>query len=271
MTVEPFGGTSNFEGQQARSVFASRRGGRHRAFATVLASTHAPLLALLVHGDLSFVASIVGRRTTGSALAFTVGATVLGSAVSVRELRRDRTLRSLEEISNSDPLTGVYNRRAGEERLAQDLARASCDGRTTTLMALDLDGLKGLNDYLGHPAGDALLKRVADALRRNLREGDWLARWGGDEFVLGLWNAPDPDAAAKVLERAACQLRSEVLPVPHPPRVTFSAGVVSREPGDDPGRIVARADALLYEAKRRCGSASLREAPDKPYQESMSR
>ncbi len=127
-------------------------------------------------------------------------------------------------------------------------------------MALDLDGLKGLNDSLGHPAGDALLKRVADALRRNLREGDWIARWGGDEFVLGLWDTTHPQAATRVLERAARELREQAVPLPHSPRAaaddsellhpTFSAGVVLCKPGDDPRQCLARADALLYKAKR---------------------
>ncbi len=94
---------------------------------------------------------------------------MLGSDVSVRKLRRlDRTVRFLEEISSKDRLTGLYNRWAGEE----DLARAGRDGKTITLVVLDLDGLKGLNDSFGHPVGDVLLKRVANALRRNLREGD---------------------------------------------------------------------------------------------------
>ncbi len=261
MTVGPFGQTGDFGAQQERPYLSSRTGRRSRAFAAVLASTHAPLLALLAHGLLSSVAGFASRRPSGSALAVTLGATVLGSAVSLRELRSlDRTVRSLEDISSRDPLTGVYNRRAGEERLAGDLARASRDGKTFTLVVLDLDGLKELNDSLGHPFGDVLLNRVSEALRRNLREGDWMARWGGDEFVLGLWDTADRDTATKVLERVAQQLQ-ETAPSPpnssgvsaespEPLRPSFSAGVVVCQPGDDPQRCLARADAFLHEAKR---------------------
>ncbi len=167
-------------------------------------------------GHCAFV-SASGRRAPGSAIALTLGATVLGSAVSVRELRLlNQTLRSLEEISNRDTLTGVYSRRAGEERLAQDLARAARDGRTTTLVALDLDGLKGLNDSFGLPVGDAFLKRVAVALHSNLREGDWIARWGGDELVLGLRDTADPETATRVLERVARELQETALSPPTP-------------------------------------------------------
>ncbi len=140
-----------------------------------------------------------------------------------------------------------------------------------TLVALDLDGLKGTNDFLGHAAGDALIKRAADALRRNLREEDWVARRGGDEFVLGLWNTVDPETATKVLERVAGELQEEreQAPPPHSSVVTaegpevlrpsFRAGVVLCEPGDDPQRCLARADALLYEAKRGGGGRVVHE------------
>lgn len=241
-----------------RGVAPALGGCPRKVLAAVLVGTHAPLLALVAHRAF---ASVAGRRAPVAAIALAVGATVLGSAVSVRELSHlDHEMRSLAGISSRDQLTGVCNRRAGEERLAEDLARAARDGRTISLVVLDLDGLKGTNDALGHAAGDALIKRAADALGRNLREGDWVARWGGDEFVLGLWDAADPWAAKKVLKRIAWELRKQDVSLPHSlhanadvsqlPRATFSAGVALCEPGDDPRRCLARADALLYEAKR---------------------
>lgn len=270
MTMERFRGTAAHGAQQGRLGFETPSGRHRRALAAVLASTHAPLLALLAHGALFSAAGFAARRPAGSVLAITFGATVLGSAVSLRELRRlDRTMRSLGELSNNDPLTGVFNRRAGEERLAGDLARAARDGRTMLLVALDLDGLKGTNDSLGHAAGDAVIKRAADALRRNLRIGDGVARWGGDEFVLGLWDTADPETATRVLERVSRELRETAEPPPHssgvaadspePPRPSFSAGVVVCEPGDAPDRCLARADELLYQAKRRGRAVVVRE------------
>ena len=113
----------------------------------------------------------------------------------------DEVIRSLEERSVKDYLTGVYNRRAGEERLAEDLARAERSGSILTLALIDIDQFKPLNDRYGHQAGDACLKHVASVLQHNVREGDWLARWGGDEFLMALWatgggapSAEDPRA-----------------------------------------------------------------------------
>ena len=97
----------------------------------------------------------------------------------------DEVIRSLEERSATDHLTGVYNRRAGEERLA----RAERSGSVLTLALMDIDQFKPVNDRHGHQAGDACLEHVASVLRRNARKGDWVARWGGDEFLLALWDA----------------------------------------------------------------------------------
>jgi Diguanylate cyclase, GGDEF domain len=98
----------------------------------------------------------------------------------------DSTIRSLEGLSGTDHLTGLPNRRGGEERLAADLARAKRGGAILTVAVGDVNNFKAINDTHGHQAGDVCLRHVARAIRRNVREGDWLARWGGDEFVLAL-------------------------------------------------------------------------------------
>ncbi len=101
------------------------------------------------------------------------------------------TLHSLEELSTKDHLTGAYNRRACKERLVTDVARAKCGGSTLTVALVDLDQFKCVNDRYSHLDGDACLKHVTNIIRRNIREGDWFARWGGDEFVLGLWETEE--------------------------------------------------------------------------------
>lgn len=100
----------------------------------------------------------------------------------------DQVIRSLGEQSMKDHLTDAYNRRACEEQLAEDIARVQRGGGTLTLVMLDLDLLKQINDNYGHQAGDACLKRAADTIRLNIRESDWFGRWGGDEFLLVLWD-----------------------------------------------------------------------------------
>lgn len=223
-------------------------------FAAVFAGTHLPLLALLAHraflpadaADWSAVAPLMTNL---------LPATLLGSVAALWALfRLKRTVGSLGDLSRRDPLTGAYNRRAGEERLAEDLARSARDGGSLTLAILDADGLKGVNDSFGHAAGDACLRHLTDALRRNVREGDWVARWGGDEFVVGLWDAFEhgPDSPRTVLERVARDLRNGPIPLPDREgrRPTFSAGLSRSVPGETLGCLLDRADGLLYRAKR---------------------
>jgi GGDEF domain-containing protein len=119
----------------------------------------------------------------------------------------DTTIRSLEGLSGTDHLTGLPNRRNGEERLAEDLARAKRGRAFLTVAVVDVDNFKAINDTHGHQAGDVCLRHVALVIRRNVREGDWLARWGGDEFVLSLWDASVFASPEAVLGRINAGLR----------------------------------------------------------------
>jgi diguanylate cyclase len=167
--------------------------------------------------------------------------------------RLEEVIVSLQEHCTTDPLTGTYNRRGGEERLAEDVARASRGGGTFTLTVLDADNLKEVNDRWGHQMGDAYLRHLANALERNIREGDWVARWGGDEFVVAFWDAkgrPEETIVQRIgedLQRNPGRLArgEEVV------RMSFSAGVC-RHRGDGEGArgLFSRADAALLEAKK---------------------
>jgi diguanylate cyclase (GGDEF)-like protein len=171
--------------------------------------------------------------------------------------RLDAALRSLEDQATRDHLTDVYNRRSGEERLVQDIARAQRGGGTFSLAVLDLDQFKPVNDEHGHRAGDTCLVRFAEVLGRNMREGDWVARWGGDEFVVDIWHAQGGEEASveRVLERVAKDLRENpvVLPDGEEALLTFSGGVCRWQPMDDSGRLLAKADEALYRAKAKGG------------------
>ena len=98
----------------------------------------------------------------------------------------NETINRLERISDSDDLTGLYNRRAGEKRLAEEIARAERDLETFQFAIVDVNGLKALNEAHGHSAGDACLSHVAALLQLNTRRGDWVARWDGHAFAVGL-------------------------------------------------------------------------------------
>jgi diguanylate cyclase (GGDEF)-like protein len=170
--------------------------------------------------------------------------------------RLDAAMSSLGELATTDHLTGVYNRRAAEGRLAEDIARAQRGGETLTLALLDFDQFKPVNDEHGHHAGDACLIHFAEVLGRNVREGDWIARWGGDEFLVSVWHAEEEGPSSeRALERVADVLRENpvVLPNGEEALLTFSGGVCRWQPGDDPGRLVWKADQALYRAKAEGG------------------
>jgi diguanylate cyclase (GGDEF)-like protein len=165
---------------------------------------------------------------------------------------RDAALEQLATLSTTDPLTGLPNRRGFEMQAKAALAEAQRAGRPCCALALDLDRFKAINDGFGHPAGDAVLRATADALRGALREGDVPGRLGGEEFGVLL---PDCDAAGGVLlaERLRAAIRLDVAH-PDPAReVTVSVGVAqlgAGAPARALGKALASADRALYAAKR---------------------
>jgi diguanylate cyclase (GGDEF)-like protein len=164
----------------------------------------------------------------------------------------DSTILSLEGLSGTDHLTGLPNRREGEERLAEDHARAKRGGALLTVAVVDVDNFKAINDTYGHQAGDVCLRHVARVIQRNVRKGDWLARWGGDEFVLALWDASVFASPEAVLGRINAGLRRSPVPLPGGEELVLSISVgAHRYAGEDDLReLLAKADAAMYEAKR---------------------
>jgi len=142
--------------------------------------------------------------------------------------------------ARTDALTGLANRRAWEEIISREVARADRGQRPLCVALIDLDDFKLLNDEQGHLAGDRFLQRTAAAWQHAIRGGDVLTRFGGDEFAVLLPDT-EPGRAAEALER----LRAAT-----PDEVHFSAGLAPWREGDHGDELVARADAALYEAKR---------------------
>jgi len=173
--------------------------------------------------------------------------------------RLDKAVRSLEELATKDHLTGTYNRRAAEERLAEDVKRAERGGGVLSLTLLDLDQLKPINDAHGHRAGDACVVHFAEVLGRKLSAGDWIARWGGDEFVVGMWNTQEGQPT-RVLERVVEDLRESPVVLPDGVEIflTFSGGACRWKPGDDVRGLMSRADVALYQAKAEGGNTIVR-------------
>ena len=166
----------------------------------------------------------------------------------------DTVIHSLEELSTRDGLTGVYNRRASEERLAEEVARVRRGEESLTIAALDTDKLKEVNDRHGHDAGDACLKHLVSTVEQNIRQSDWLGRWGGDEFVVVLWDAEDPRSARAIVERIADDLKETPARLPRGARevtLIMSGGIASHRHEEGARELFSRADEALLEAKRR--------------------
>ncbi|HRY44884.1 MAG TPA: diguanylate cyclase, partial [Thermoanaerobaculia bacterium] len=173
----------------------------------------------------------------------------------------------LEELSLSDALTGIANRRHFDRRLEEEWRRCRRFGLPLAEILLDVDLFKAYNDALGHPAGDECLRRVAGALSDRLRRaGDLVARYGGEEFVALL---PGLSLADAYVVAEHLRTRVEALRIPHPSAkdaiVTVSAGVASVVPGHGPAsRLTSAADAALYEAKRRGRNQSVAAGRERP-------
>ncbi len=163
-----------------------------------------------------------------------------------------RLYQALAEAARTDPLTGLSNRRHFEERLQQEVLRARRYGHILSLVMLDLDGLKKVNDTLGHRCGDQLLQRVANILREVARETDLVARWGGDEFVV-LLPETEAEGAQRFVERLYRRSAGQHVKCNgHEVEISFSAGAATLGPGEEDGEALLRAaDEAMYEEKSR--------------------
>jgi diguanylate cyclase (GGDEF)-like protein len=165
---------------------------------------------------------------------------------------RQARLARLEYQAFHDPLTGLPNRALLADRLRNALARAQRERASVSMLLLDLDDFKAINDSLGHAAGDEVLVETAERIRRCLRQCDTAARLGGDEFAIVLETASESESA-EVAARIEAELRSPlVLQQGREIRLSASVGVVSTTAteGLDADAIVARADEAMYRAKQ---------------------
>ena len=228
-----------------------RRRSSYVLTALVLASG-APVGLLLVRSLLAGTFSVAWARaelasdataylylTVSTTLVFAVFGYVLGQ-------QADR----LFELSSTDALTGLRNRRVLQERLEEEFGRAERYGAALSLLLIDLDDLKALNDRQGHRAGDLALRSAAAAIRNGSRAADLAARWGGDEFILLAPSTGRPEAR-QLAERIRGLVTEGGEQAAQP--VTVSVGVATLDLGrgvHSPEALVSLADAALYEAKR---------------------
>jgi diguanylate cyclase (GGDEF)-like protein len=215
--------------------------------AGAMATLELPMMARgAVYGLLVFAtrdtdnaeAALNAIRRLGHALAESMSLAL--SNISLREKLRTQSLR--------DPLTGLYNRRYMEDALDRYASLAERNGSATTVLMMDLDNFKRLNDQMGHAKGDAVLRDVAAQLVGGLRPSDVVCRYGGEELMVILPDCGMEDARIKA---EALRRRVEGLSDVHDAPVSISIGIASiPETSTSAVDVVAMADAALYEAKR---------------------
>lgn len=169
-----------------------------------------------------------------------------------RTLRLSRSQSALRELAQTDPLTGLANLRAFRARLAEEVKRARRYRTPLTCVMADMDHLKPVNDELGHAAGDRAIASVAAVIRGELRETDFGARYGGDEFVLLLPHTGGEEGRV-LAERVCARLREATLEVSGrrvPIGASFGVACLDHDAPDAAEALVRAADAALYDAKR---------------------
>jgi len=195
--------------------------------------------------------------TTAAAIAGLVGMiNWCARTLSHTDGKRRALEAQLYSLANRDSLTGLFNRHRFEDELNQLLARARRYGDTGSIMLLDLDGMKPVNDTLGHAAGDELLRRVADVFKSRLREADIVGRLGGDEFAMVLLEASASTAADVAHELCTAIAAIEITTLDGTRSSTASVGVAPLDatPGLTCSELLARADEAMYVAKRAGGN-----------------
>lgn len=221
-----------------------------------VASFSFPWLMHFGEGTYSFYLSQAVRGLVGLVLIFSVYSVYQQSQINkIREKLSDQmeSVAKVELLTEEvyklavlDPLTNLHNRRSGEQRLFEEIARSRRHARPLTILLLDLDDLKQCNDRFGHDAGDIMIRAFADCLKRAIRGSDLAVRLGGDEFMVIL-----PECRAEEVRHVLGRLEGlEIECIGEKVRVTFACGWADYQPGESAQELLKRADEALYTDKR---------------------
>jgi len=214
----------------------------------LLGPRHGLFFSLPLNGLVAGCLLVFPLKIGGDVLAFSIimGLAMVVAVGWVAESARSRLENMLRRDSLTDPLTGAWNRRRFLQAFDAECARSERSGQTMTVLLIDLDGFKSVNDQYGHPAGDRLLCAVVERLGLELRRAEMLARVGGDEFAVLATNtdAQRAEVMGERLRRAVAELRQD-----GNLGVTLSVGIADGARGERPDSVWKRADAALYQAK----------------------
>lgn len=229
---------------QGAAVFASdvaAEPGAHAAVVDRLGIASAAWQpAVLADDRVVALIGVLWRTPVPELCATTLGVLSVLGGEAARAIERGNLLEQLARAADRDQLTGLANRRRWDELSLVEVSRAQRSGLPLTLLLLDLDHFKVFNDTFGHATGDVLLRDFGAAASDCLRDGDLIARWGGEEFAVAL-PACSAEAARPVAERILAA-------VPH--GQTATVGIAQWVPGESAAETLGRADAALYCGKR---------------------
>lgn len=188
--------------------------------------------------------SIIGKALLLTLPEIIIGILLLFAYIVLMNLQKAEE--RLKNASLTDPLTGLNNRRYLDTLIEKEIARADRYKESFSIVSLDLDRFKRVNDTWGHPIGDEVLKLTANTVKDSIRESDILVRMGGEEFAVLLPHT-DADAAYKIAERARKAIEEANHPIAG--KVTASFGVAERQSGESYNSLYRRVDKALYKAK----------------------
>ncbi len=219
------------------------------------------LIVLFVTGYLGYLAVFWGRQTAITDLIvpciFFFGACFVwfSTFVALQTTFDVKRISDLEHENLTDPLTGVFNRRFMEQRLAEEISKARRYCFQLSILMFDLDRFKQVNDQYGHQAGDQVLIEISTAIKQQLRDSDLLSRYGGEEFLIIAPNT-GPAEAALLAERLRARVEANVFLRDHRDfsgqglNITISIGLASYDDdNDDAETLIGSADRNLYQAK----------------------
>jgi diguanylate cyclase (GGDEF)-like protein len=223
-----------------------------RLLAVVLATLIAPAI-LTVH-EVTGAAIDVWAVIIGSVVMFVLVVLRMSHAIEQIASAHEALETLQDELAvqaTHDPMTGLVNRIQSMRLLAGALGRSRRRDADVALLFIDLDGFKAVNDNHGHPAGDEVLRQVAERMAAEVREGDFVGRLGGDEFVVGIEDVSDEDAVVALAERLIATVSRDIrIGDAHTVRVGASVGIAIGRGGEtDVETLVHEADVAVYQAK----------------------
>ncbi|WFC12248.1 sensor domain-containing diguanylate cyclase [Aeromonas salmonicida] len=264
---EMFGVDESYVGKRLETLLPLRFRSNHESY--FRAFSNSPINSRPMHAR----ASVMGLRRDGSEfpLEVTIAKINLGQTTEMTAILRDiseraRLVEELRVAATTDPLTGIANRRRFDELVKQEVQRCQRFGHTMSLLLLDIDHFKQVNDTHGHQQGDQAILSLVRRIAKQLREVDILGRWGGEEFII-LLPETSLDLAWASAERIRLAIASESHPLGADIEIplTVSIGIsASQGPQDNVDNMVRRADTALYLAKKQGRNCCIKEATEQP-------